>query len=57
MAINILVSIALFIAFIPGLFFTLPQCSKDKTDNINKWTIYITHAVLFSLALAYSSLF
>jgi len=50
MAVNFLLTVALFIAFIPGLFFTLPGCSKDKEDKINKWTMYIIHAVLFSLS-------
>jgi len=46
---NFLLTVVLFIAFIPGLFFTLPGCSKDKEDKISKWTMYIIHAVLFSL--------
>ena len=57
MVVNFILTITLFIVFIPGLFFTLPECSKDKTDNVNKWIMYVTHAVLFSLALAYFSLF
>ena len=57
MAFNFLLTITLFIIFIPGLFFTLPECSKDKSDNVNKWIMYVTHAVLFSIVLAYLSLF
>ncbi len=48
---HFLLTVLLFITFIPGLFFTLPPCSKDKDDNVNNFIKYITHAVLFTIVL------
>jgi NADH:ubiquinone oxidoreductase subunit 3 (subunit A) len=54
---NFVLTVLLFITFIPGLFFTLPTCTIDKENNLDKWTKIITHAILFTIALFFVNLF
>ena len=54
---NFLLTVVLFIAFIPRLFFTLPQCTKHDSDEVNKWTMIVTHAVAFTLVLLIINIF
>jgi hypothetical protein len=49
---HFLLTVILFIIFIPDLFFTLPPCSKNASDLTNKWVKNITHAVLFALVFS-----
>ena len=54
---HFVLTVLLFIVFIPDLFFTLPPCSKYKNDNIDKWIKVIIHSILFTLALTVVNLF
>jgi len=51
MSLNFLLTITLFILFIPNLFITLPPCSKDQDDFTSKVIVNITHAVCFTIVL------
>ena len=44
---SFIISILLFIVFIPGLLFTIPSNYKDRTDTISKIIVGVIHGTIF----------
>jgi hypothetical protein len=44
---SLVVSLILFIVFIPGMLFTIPESYKDRPDTLSKIIVGGTHGILF----------
>jgi len=44
---SFIISVILFIIFIPGMLFTIPQSYKDRSDTLSKLIVGAVHGSIF----------
>ena len=44
---SFIISVILFIVFIPGMIFTIPESYKEHTDTFSKLIVGVVHGSIF----------